>query len=128
MLKPESEPVNEVEEEIEIAIASLKKEFEAKLPARFVELREQVDDFKHSGNDESLEAAIQSAHKLVGTAGSYGFELVSQHSHLVEVHLKLIRLCRQKTEVDSSASPPYALLEELLSELNSVLPTVDTKP
>ncbi|WP_224372263.1 response regulator [Hyalangium versicolor] len=83
--KKTPEPVEA--DDIAAAIAALSAEYGTRLPEKYQELAAAVQQAQRGGREE-LEEALKLAHKLHGTAGSYGFVQVSAAAGQVEKRLR----------------------------------------
>lgn len=72
------------------AIAALSAEYGAKLPEKYHELAAATARAQQ-GSPEALEEALKLAHRLHGTAGSYGFAQVSAASGRLEAGFRQLR-------------------------------------
>jgi HPt (histidine-containing phosphotransfer) domain-containing protein len=77
------------ETDIEQKLAAMRRGYTHKLRSRLETLRTSTARAR-DGDDAALERAVSEAHKLHGTAGSYGFAAVSSVIGEVEVALKRI--------------------------------------
>lgn len=87
------------EDELERRLAALRQGYAHKLRARLEALVELAARAK-GGDREAFEAAVSEAHKLHGTAGSYGFAQASSVLGEVEVQLKRIASVGAKSPAD----------------------------
>lgn len=73
--------------DLESRLAILREKYLAKLDGKLAVVREAVEQAR-KGNEEALATASREAHKLHGTAGSYGLHEVSRLLGNVEALLK----------------------------------------
>jgi HPt (histidine-containing phosphotransfer) domain-containing protein len=76
--------------ELERELEALRREFGQQLPARLAALQTLLRALKASGDTAGLEEAQQLAHKLRGSAGSYGFHELSDEMKRVEGALDVL--------------------------------------
>lgn len=89
--------------DLESRLAVLREKYLAKLGGKVAAVRDAVEGARE-GDGEALGIAIREAHKLHGTAGSYGLVEVSSLLGRVEVLLK---------EVEQGGGPEDALDQAL---------------
>lgn len=75
-------------EELDADLAKLIKEYAQKLPREVANIAKLLDQAQKAGTDEALEPAKQLVHRLKGTAGSYGFEKISEELEQLELVIK----------------------------------------
>ena len=113
----------ELQGELQGALANLVAEYAAELPAKLDELTQALRAAQGLAPHRlpgRLTAARALAHKLAGTAGSYGFLEVSQHCSTVEQRVMGL--------FDSGRSPRQTELPELLAEVELARNSLQTAP
>jgi HPt (histidine-containing phosphotransfer) domain-containing protein len=90
------------EAEIAEQLAALQRGYAGKLRARLDRLRADIARARH-GDQSALEDAAREAHKLHGTAGSYGFAEVSEALGKIEVALEQMLATGAETPDDWDA-------------------------
>lgn len=110
VLAPKAAKAQGVEDDEDIAasIAALSAAYGARLHEKHQELAAAVKRAQR-GSSEALEEALKLAHKLHGTAGSYGFTQVSAAAGSLEKQL------RRRRDEGSDWSAVHAALQELQS-------------
>ena len=74
-------------DELENAFSALRRDYAASLPAKLDELAAALDEAERSGAPAALAQATSLAHRLAGTAGSYGLAEVSASASVLEEKL-----------------------------------------
>ncbi|QRN94899.1 response regulator [Archangium violaceum] len=116
-VKPQPPPpppparVAEPDDDLAAALAALSAEYAAGLGEKVRQLEQELERAR-AGDAEALEEAYSIAHKLHGTAGTYGFRAVSMAAGSLEARL---RQARGKGEA-ADWSAPRAALHELSQE------------
>lgn len=98
-------------DEIEREIKELGLEYVSELPERFQTLTEQVEDYK-LGRGE-LSAAKSEAHKIKGTASSYGFSEIGDQAVVIDRCLKELSIREGVVEAELWPRLEHALREAL---------------
>lgn len=93
---------------LDASFRALSAEYGARLEEKLRELTEAMERAR-AGSAEGMDAAYQLAHKLHGTAGSYGFHAVSGAARRLEVLLKPAR--------DGKGAPDWSAVEAARQEL-----------
>ncbi len=83
--------VEEIDPGVADALAALTDEYAAVLPERLDELVRAIDALRRQGDDAALTAATRSAHRMHGSAGSYGFAEVGAAAGRIELALPRTR-------------------------------------
>jgi DNA-binding response OmpR family regulator len=96
----ESADIDEIEREIK----ELSREYARELPARFQLLAQQIEEFR-AGRD-GFGAAKNEAHKIKGTASSYGFPEIGEQAVIIDNCLK-----QMKTNPESCGAEFQAKLD-----------------
>jgi chemotaxis protein histidine kinase CheA len=97
---PASASTRARDEEIEAAFLELRREFALTLPAKLRELEESVRGSRARPSDKAAwELARQTAHRLRGTAGTYGFEEEGEAAGVIED--ALATLAQPQTDPDA---------------------------
>lgn len=80
----------EYDEALDEVLGTLRREYEDELPARFAELKNYLDKAKEGGEKqlEWLAQAHTIAHRLAGTAGSYGLAELSHNAGIFDAYCK----------------------------------------
>lgn len=103
------------EERIRAAFEELHREFSSKLPARIETLAAAIRAADAARDDLALrEEARGFAHKLRGSAGSYGFPAISAMAERIE---EAFIVLKASPAVDPEA--PWATIAAALAELES---------
>lgn len=68
--------------------AALKREYSAEVPAKVDEIAAAIEEAERSGAPDALARATSLAHRLAGTAGSYGLPDVGDRAGAVEDALR----------------------------------------
>jgi len=95
-------------DDLDATFQTLCAEYGARLEEKLRELTEAMERAR-AGNAEGMDAAYQLAHKLHGTAGSYGFHAVSGAARQLEALLKPAR--------DGKTAPDWRAVEAARQEL-----------
>jgi len=95
-------------DDLDATFQALCAEYGARLEEKLRELTEALERAR-AGNAEGMDAAYQLAHKLHGTAGSYGFHAVSGAARQLEALLKPAR--------DGKTAPDWRAVEAARQEL-----------
>jgi len=95
-------------DDLDATFQALCAEYGARLEEKLRELTEAMERAR-AGNAEGMDAAYQLAHKLHGTAGSYGFHAVSGAARQLEALLKPAR--------DGKTAPDWRAVEAARQEL-----------
>ncbi len=98
------------EDEVDATLRALREEYGARLEEKVRELTAALERAR-AGSAEALEEAFQFAHKLHGTAGSYGFGTVSEAAGRLEALLKPAR--------GAGAAVDWSALDDALREMTS---------
>ncbi|HEX5753430.1 MAG TPA: response regulator [Archangium sp.] len=99
-------------EDLDATFRTLSAEYGARLGDKLRDLTGAMERAR-AGSKEGMDAAFELAHKLHGTAGSYGFHAVSGAARLLEVLLKPVR--------DGKAAPDWGALEAARQALATVI-------
>lgn len=75
-------------DDLDAELAKLIKEYAQKLPREIANIAKLLEQAQEVGTDEALEPAKQLVHKLKGTAGSYGFDKISEELEQLEIVIK----------------------------------------
>jgi diguanylate cyclase (GGDEF)-like protein len=75
-------------ERVRDVLSTLRLQYGAKLPSRLADAERLIADARVRGTRDALDAAISIAHRLRGTAGSYGFTGVSSAFGRIEESLR----------------------------------------
>ncbi|MBT9557420.1 MAG: response regulator [Myxococcales bacterium] len=75
-------------ERVRDVLSTLRMQYGAKLPGRLADAERLIADARLRGTRDALDAAISIAHRLRGTAGSYGFTGVSSAFGRIEESLR----------------------------------------
>ena len=102
---------DEYDEALDDVLVTLRREYEDELPARFAELKEYLQKAK-DGGEKQLEWLAQAhtiAHRLAGTAGSYGLTELSNAAGVFDAYCKQLlkskTLSEESSDAASSATP-----------------------
>lgn len=81
---------DQYDEALNDVLETLRREYEDELPARFAELKEYLQKAKDDGEKqlEWLAQAHTIAHRLAGTAGSYGLPELSHAAGIFDAYCK----------------------------------------
>ncbi|MBK8005035.1 MAG: diguanylate cyclase [Gemmatimonadetes bacterium] len=90
------------------ALAELRREYLAEVPARLAELRKDVAAFR-AGEADAAQSLVRRFHRLAGSGGSYGFPEVRESSREGERWLK--------EEQPKSSEPNAQKLEDMIDRL-----------
>ena len=105
-------------DEVAQALAALKAEYASALPERFGALRAALQRARTEAEGvEGLREALVLAHKLHGTAGSYGFDAVSTVAGKLEALLRRHESALKEPGGVAGAYAPWSDAELLLAEL-----------
>ena len=103
------EPDDRAVQDVKSALDLLRQKFAAKFPGRVATLASLFEQAR-TGDAEALADAIQAAHKLRGTAGTFGQPAIGELAGAAED--ALIR-CRDESEDDGRWSAAEATIETL---------------
>ncbi|WP_224242332.1 response regulator [Hyalangium gracile] len=117
--KDQKTPEAVADDDLAAAIAALSAEYGARLREKHQELADAVERAQ-LGVPEAMEESLKLAHKLHGTAGSYGFAQVSLAAGQVEKQLLQLR------DGDGSWGAVHSALQELLAAATLSSPPDET--
>lgn len=121
---PEDENDPEYDAALEEVLKSLRSDYLNELPERLADIKGYLEKAK---NDEAeqlfwLTEAHTVAHRLAGTAGSYGFADLSQAAAEVDQYMKKLLMSDAQTgEVANRLN--WQLLDELVDEMDKAVPS-----
>lgn len=104
-------PTEPFPRELQAKFLKLRDTYAAKLPSKVVELEQAVARARSSGSEDELKQARSLAHRLRGTAGSYGFSAVSQAGG--ELEDVILGLMNGSTTFDQQEASLGELLERI---------------
>lgn len=125
------EDANDIEydEALEEVLKTLRADYLNELPDRLAEINGFVEKAKSNKENplESLKEAHTIAHRLAGTAGSYGFAELSRAAAELDQYLKKL------LKTDEEAGPVanrvnWQTLTELVEGMNKAVPSKQTEP
>lgn len=99
------------EEDLDATFRMLCAEYGSRLGDKARELTAALEQAR-AGSAEALEQAFQLAHKLAGTAGSYGFSAVSAAARHLEVSLQPLRGGQKPVDWKALEAAGHALVTE----------------
>jgi HPt (histidine-containing phosphotransfer) domain-containing protein len=103
----------EYDEALDDVLTTLRREYEDELPTRFAELKEYVQKAK-DGGEKQLEWLAQAhtiAHRLAGTAGSYGLAELSNAAGVFDAYCKHLLKNKAHSEESRDAAPSVTPLD-----------------
>jgi chemotaxis protein histidine kinase CheA len=86
---------------LEEKLASLRESYRRTLPAHLDALRAKLAAAREGGSEAAWAEVAQLAHRLKGTAGSYGFDVLAAELEALEEILE--RAAGEETPVDRAA-------------------------
>ncbi len=106
------------EEKIDEALRGLRASYREKLPEQFAELTSRLRDSRQADGAEAFDQAREIAHRLAGTAGSYG---------LADIAAALGRIDDALREVgaDDAGRARWADIDAAVAEIRARIPTRD---
>lgn len=101
------------EEELQAKLKVLRDAYKANLDARLDEIDAALDSLRtaDSGNAEELETLLRLAHKLTGSAGTFGLLAISNAARELEA------LCESLVNEKKNASAEMERIGELVNNL-----------
>ena len=101
------------DEELQAKLKALQDKFKAGLNARLNEIDSTIDNLRTGGDGsaEELDTLLGLAHKLTGSAGTFGLPAVSDAARELEA------LCETLVKEDKDASTEMERITELASNL-----------
>lgn len=99
------------------ALAALTEKFKASLPEKQALLRQRAADWRVTRSADALKEVVSVAHKLAGSAGSYGFDDLGLAARALENEVR--------TWPEVPGEPAQAEFDRLLNLLLTSFPKVD---
>ncbi len=103
----------------EEVLATLRLEYVEGLPGRIAQARQLLAECEASpGLDKPLEELHRLLHTMTGTAGTFGFEALSQQARVIDLKLSSFKDCAQLTSLDfASIADPLNQLAGLAADV-----------
>ncbi|MFP4644039.1 MAG: diguanylate cyclase [Spirochaetales bacterium] len=94
--------MNSSSERLEIRMAELSRRFTRDVPVRLEQIERSVNAYYDDRTNDSLDSAILHAHKLAGSAGSFGYYVLANLARELELCLGRVRNGSESSEHDSA--------------------------
>lgn len=123
--KAKQENDDEYDEALNQVLSALRAEYLQEIPSRMNDLRSHIKNAKAQPENphQWLVEAHTVAHRLAGTAGSYGFPELSQKAAALDAHLKQVLNIKGEATIIPAAEIDWQAIDSMAQAMSESVPS-----